>query len=289
MSVIQAHGANIQQIKNYNSIATIKNFSVAEYIYEEGRETIEPFSHNHLEYEFMVPIKTIPLLVYDKANYIGEVGYIYPVNPMVTHGLALSLEHSHCLSITVDAEFLDKQKKILGHEGEYFYTRYDVPYGFFDTIKDFQNEFNKPEPNLYKMDSLAKLIVSILIEEGLAKKVDNRRPEKQYHKNIKSVILYMTTHCRDKDMDIAMLAKMSGYSQTYFTKAFKGYMNDSPIVHLNKLRISEAKSLMIGGERSFTKISNECGYRNLSSFTEAFKRVTGKTPSEYLSKYIKTK
>lgn len=287
MSVIQAHGASIEQIKNYNSIATIKFLSIAEYIYEEGRETIAAFSHAHQEYEFLIPVKTIPLIVYDKASYIGEVGYIYPVNPMVTHGLGLSLEHSHCYSITVNTEFLEKQKKILGYDGEYFYTRYDVPFGFFDTVKEFQNEFNKAEPSVFKLESLGKLIVSILIDEGLSKKVDNRRPEKKYHKNIKSVILYMTEHSSDKDMNIESLAKMSGYSPTYFTKAFKGYMNDSPVVHLNKLRISEAKAMMISGEKSFTKIADATGYKNLSTFTEAFKRVTGKTPSEYYNKYIK--
>ena len=41
LGVLQAHGVNISQVKNYNSIHTIKEFSIAEYYYEEGRKTID--------------------------------------------------------------------------------------------------------------------------------------------------------------------------------------------------------------------------------------------------------
>jgi hypothetical protein len=120
MGVLQAHGASISQIKNYNSISTIRDFSIAEYYYEEGHETIDAFSHSHTEYEFIIPIDTVALLVYEKANYIGEVGYIYPVNPLVTHGIVFPLHKSSVIDITVDKDYLDDLKKRLGYEDKYF-------------------------------------------------------------------------------------------------------------------------------------------------------------------------
>ena len=105
--------------------------------------------------------------------------------------------------------------------------------------------------------------------------------------NIKNIIIYMYDHYKECDLTIEKLASLSGYSTTYFTKAFKAYMNDSPIVHLNKLRISEAKSLMLENkELKFKDISLMVGYDNLSTFTESFKRVTTLTPNEYKEKYI---
>lgn len=286
MGVLQAHGISISQIKNFNSISTIKNFSIAEYYYEEGKETIDAFSHSHPEYEFIIPIETIALLVYEKANYIGEVGYIYPVNPMVVHGIAFPLNQSHVIDITIDKDYIEDIKEKLGFKDKYFYTRFMMPTSILDVIKDFKLELSKPQYNVFKAENLAKLITSSLVFFGLSLDVDNRRPEKKYRKNIKNIILYMYNHYKDPDLDISFLAEMSDYSLAYFTKAFKAYMNDTPIVHLNKLRISEAKAMLLRGETSFTDIYKAVGYRNLSSFTEAFKRVTGYTPSEYKQKFI---
>ena len=287
MGVLQAHGININQIKNYNSISTIKDFSIAEYFYEDGKETIDAFSHSHLEYEFIIPTETIALLVYDKANYIGEVGYIYPVNPNVTHGIVFPLDKSAVIDITVSQDYVDDLKTRLGFQDKYFYTRFMMPPTILEVIRDFQQELSKPQYNVFKAENLAKLITSTLICTGLSLEVDNRRPEKKYRKNIKNMILYMYNHYMDPNLDISYLAQISDYSLAYFTKAFKAYMNDTPIVHLNKLRISEAKALLLRGETSFTEIYQQVGYRNLSSFTEAFKRITGFTPSEFKQKYIK--
>ncbi|MCR5112315.1 MAG: AraC family transcriptional regulator [Acholeplasmatales bacterium] len=286
MGVLQAHGLNMNHIKNYNSIFTLKNFSIAEYHYVEGRETLPEFSHNHKEYEFIIPLKTIPLLVYDKACYIGEVGYIYPVNPFTEHGIVYPLDKSACIDITIDFDFMEEIKSQMGVSNHYFYTRFNVPPAFMDVIREFQNEYSKEKPDEFRLENLARLIATTMAEVGLSENADNRRPEKKYRKNIKQMILYMYNNFQNENLDIADLAEMSGYSVAYFTKAFKAYMNDTPVVHLNKLRISEAKALMYAGDVSCTDIYKKVGYRNLSSFTEAFKRVTGLTPSAFKETYI---
>ena len=127
----------------------------------------------------------------------------------------------------------------------------------------------------------------MLVHIGLSDKTDRRRPEKKYAKNIKNIIVYMHDHYKEADLTIEKLAELSGYSVTYFTKAFKAYMADSPIVHLNKLRISEAKSLLVTNPNlKFKDISLMVGFDNLSTFTESFKRVTGLKPKDYKAKYI---
>ena len=93
MSVYLAHGMNLVEVKKYNFIDGDDAFSIAEYFYEEGKNTMLPFSHEHDEYEFIIPLTTIPLLYYNKANYIGEVGFCYPVNPYVSHGLEFDLDN----------------------------------------------------------------------------------------------------------------------------------------------------------------------------------------------------
>jgi AraC-like DNA-binding protein len=53
----------------------------------------------------------------------------------------------------------------------------------------------------------------------------------------------------------------------------------------NKLRIQHAMNLMTQGkasEMTLEALASECGFKHRSTFIEAFKRETGKTPSEFL-------
>lgn len=282
MNLVDCHAGGYNNIDNYTSHKTIDNFSIAYYHFTNNGKTVLPFSHSHLAYEFIIPIKTVPLLIYDKANYIGEVGYVYPVNPNVIHGIEFPLNESEVIDIVCDMDYFDNLKKELGFDKEYFYTRFTMNYSFVELCKSFINNSNSSNDK-----NISNLICDMLIETGLSDKTDRRRPEKKYAKNIKNIIIYMYDNFRDCSLTIEKLATLSGYSTTYFTKAFKAYMNDSPIVHLNKIRISEAKALMITKKTlKFKEISEMVGFDNLSTFTESFKRVTGYTPKDFKSKYI---
>ena len=281
MNVMSAHYGGFNTIDSYTSHKTIDNFSVAYYRHENNKVAFQPFSHQHLAYEFIIPIKTVPLLIYDKANYIGEVGYVYPVNPNVVHGIEFALDESELLDIVVDMDYFNKLKKELGYDNEYFYTRFPINYSFVSLCHSFINSDGSMN------DNFSNLICTMLIQTGLSDKTDRRRPEKKYAKNIKSIIIYMYEHYKECDLTIEKLAKLSGYSITYFTKVFKAYMSDTPVTHLNKLRISEAKSLMISNkDLRFKDIALMVGYDNLSTFTESFKRINGLLPKEFKEKYI---
>ena len=223
---------------------------------------------------------------YAKANYIGEVGFCYPVNPYFEHGIDVEL-HSKVISITVEKEYVESIKKELGFEGKYFYTRFIYKKNLLDLINAFEKEYKDGGmTRVTKLNDLSYQIVSLWIKLGLESGADNRRPEKQYVKNMKNVLMYIEKNFRDSELTIAKIAEFSGYSLAYFTKAFKLYMNDTPIMHLNKRRISHAKALLQNDKITLGEVATQCGYKNLSTFTEAFKRVMGMLPTEYRKKYL---
>lgn len=285
MSVVSAHAKSINELQKYDFIYSLSYFSIAENEVENKTLVLQAFIHNHDEYEFIIPLTTIPLLYYSKANYIGEVGFIYPVNPYVDHGLEVDL-HSRVISITISQEYVEKIKEQLGYKGHYFYTRFMYKSAFLDLIKAYEEEYRN-NPNSKKLDKIAFSITTNLIKLGLESGEDNRRPEKKYAKHMKQILLYIEDNYKDPDFNVAKIAEYSGYSFAYFTKAFKKYMHDTPIMHLNKRRISDAKSLLKNKDLQLSDIAKMVGYKNLSTFTEAFKRSMGLLPSEYRNKYIK--
>ena len=285
MSVYLAHGLNANEIKKYSSVDETKDFSVAEYFGEEGKPKLSSFQHEHEEYEFIIPLKTIPLMKYEKANYIGEVGFCYPVNPFVNHGVEFELENSHVISITVSKKFVDARKEKLGFKDKYFYTRFLYDKDLLIAIQKFQEAVRNESSNRMIPEVIATKLLDYLIAEGLSSGEDNRRPEKVYTKNIRHVIVYMFANYRDPELNVVKLAEYSGYSVSYFSRAFKAYMGDSPVVHLNKLRLSEAKELFKDKNLTLGEIAVRVGYKNLSTFTEAFKSIIGMKPKKYRDKY----
>ena len=143
MSVYLAHGVSQKEIEKFNSIVEYKGFSVAEYYSLPDKEPMLSFQHSHDEYEFIFPIRTIPLLRYEKANYIGEVGYCYPVNPEVNHGIEFDLEESHVISITVSKKLVEARKEKLGFAGKFFYTRFLAEKELMMGIRKFQQQASK--------------------------------------------------------------------------------------------------------------------------------------------------
>lgn len=284
MSVYLAHGMNLVEVKKYNFIDGDDAFSIAEYFYEEGKNTMLPFSHEHDEYEFIIPLTTIPLLFYANADYIGEVGFCYPVNPYVQHGLELNL-NSKVISITISREYVEAKKATLGFANQYFYTRFFYNRALIELIRTYQNLFLSDDiDKKFKLINVASKITTYLIKNGLKTGEDNRRPEKQF--NMRKVVLYIEENYLDPELTIEKCAEYSGYSMRYFSKAFKLYMADTPIMHLNKRRISEARRILQNEDVPLGEVAKRCGYKNFSTFSQAFNRIMGMTPTEYRNKYL---
>ena len=281
MSVLTAHAVSENSLETYDTICTLSNFSIAENISIDKAKHLEAFTHKHEEYEFLIPLTTVPLLRYEKANYLGEFGYIYPVNPFVEHGLEFDL-HSKVISITVDRLFLDNIKNKMGYENRYFYTRFAYNQTIINLIRQFQNIFTSATPDKENLlNECVNNILTYLIDAGLKDNIDKRRPQKEYAKNIKKVLVYVEEHFTEPDLTINKLAEISNYSVGYFTRAFIRYMGDTPIMHLSKRRISEAKVLIRNQTLSLREIAKKVGYKNFSTFTEAFKRNVGCPPKDW--------
>ena len=278
MSLINAHGFDANALKTYEYIFYNDFFSIASYNSETNNK-MKSFCHAHEQYEFIIPYNTIPILVYDNANYLGEVGYCYPVNPFTKHGIDFEL-NSNLYSIVVDREYMDKLKEELGFKDRYFYTRFLVTKELVSALSILK--VNKDTKNINN-------IIKILINDGLKDEIDNRRPEKKYFSGIKESILFMMNNFTDKTLTIKKVSEYSCYAYTYYTKAFKQFMDEAPIVYLNKLRLSKAKELMKDPGLSLSDIASMSGFVTSSAFTESFKRIVGLMPKDYRKKYIEGK
>lgn len=87
-----------------------------------------------------------------------------------------------------------------------------------------------------------------------------------------------------KNLDLDLIAKEINLSPTYFHKKFKEFYNLTPREFLLKIRLKNAKRLLLTSDLTFFEISENCGFSSQAYFNFQFKKETGLTPGEYRSK-----
>jgi AraC family transcriptional regulator len=96
----------------------------------------------------------------------------------------------------------------------------------------------------------------------------------------RSVVAYIEDHLAEQ-ISLATLAQLVRLSPHYFCRAFKQSFGTPPHRYHTHRRIERAKSLLAAPAPSVTDIGFTVGFGNTSSFTAAFHKATGLTPTAY--------
>jgi AraC family transcriptional regulator len=96
----------------------------------------------------------------------------------------------------------------------------------------------------------------------------------------KRVVEFIEEHLAE-DVSLLTLAELVDLSVYHFARAFKQSFGVPPHrFHMDR-RMDRARSLLQRPALSVTQIGIQIGFRETSSFTRAFRKITGLTPTEY--------
>jgi AraC family transcriptional regulator len=96
----------------------------------------------------------------------------------------------------------------------------------------------------------------------------------------KRVIEFIEEHLAE-EISLAALAELVGLSLYHFARTFTQSFGVPPHHYHMARRIDRARRLLQEPALSVTQIGIQIGFRETSSFTRAFRRFTGLTPTEY--------
>jgi AraC family transcriptional regulator len=96
----------------------------------------------------------------------------------------------------------------------------------------------------------------------------------------KRVVEFVGEHLAE-EISLAALAEIADLSLYHFARAFTQSFGVPPHRYHMARRMDRAKSLLQRPALSVTQIGIQIGFRETSSFTRAFRRFTGLTPTEY--------
>jgi AraC family transcriptional regulator len=96
----------------------------------------------------------------------------------------------------------------------------------------------------------------------------------------KRVVEFIEEHLAE-DVSLAALAGLVDLSLYHFARAFKQSFGAPPHRYHMARRMDHARGLLKKPALSVTEIGIQTGFRDTSSFTRAFRKFTGLTPTEY--------
>ncbi len=82
-------------------------------------------------------------------------------------------------------------------------------------------------------------------------------------------------------LDVAALARQAHVSPAHFSRRFKEAYGESPHQYVLSRRVERAQELLRNTKLSVTEICLEVGFQSLGSFSAAFHRIAGATPTAY--------
>jgi len=96
----------------------------------------------------------------------------------------------------------------------------------------------------------------------------------------RSVAQYIEENMSEQ-ISLAELAELARLSVFHFSRAFKQSFGMPPHRYHTSRRIERAKTLLAKPIQSVTEIALDMGFSDTSSFTAAFRKMAGRTPTEY--------
>jgi AraC-like DNA-binding protein len=84
-----------------------------------------------------------------------------------------------------------------------------------------------------------------------------------------------------EDMSLGQVAKAVNTSTFYFCKMFKKVTGLNFTDYVSRVRIENAKNLLLNPNLRISEIAYEVGFQSLTHFNRVFKKIMGQSPTEY--------
>lgn len=110
-----------------------------------------------------------------------------------------------------------------------------------------------------------------------------------FHSSICQLLETYLLENYQQEVSFQELGEKFGFTPEYLGKIFKKYSGETPSKYLTKLRMNEAKRLLLGNpDMEIQMVGELVGYKDGFYFSRVFKSYTGIQPSEFRNQGQKT-
>lgn len=119
--------------------------------------------------------------------------------------------------------------------------------------------------------------------EKIAKAVESNQG---FSKAIFRVRKIIEGHYMETDLSTKSLAEQVFLTTTYLSSLFSKETGMTISEYITRVRIEQSMMLLKDNQMKLAEIAQKVGYSDANYYTKAFKKVTGRTPSDYRERQI---
>lgn len=147
-------------------------------------------------------------------------------------------------------------------------------------LQDSDKRYHNPLLN----NALTSVIIHELYSQGSAyKKFSDPKKSAQIYNDITDYIIYHAC----ENIRVSEVADYFGYNEKYLTTFFRRQSGVSLKQFMLQAKMDAAKAELTDTNHSISQIAYNVGFSDSHNFTNAFKKITGLSPSAYRESYTK--
>lgn len=149
--------------------------------------------------------------------------------------------------------------------------------------QDFQHRFAHLNETAETLDEFEYQFMGIMAMFEAC--VDEDRQARRHHSIAMQAKGYIDAHFADPDLSLARVSDIFKLQPSALSLLFKEELGEKFVDYVLKIRMQQAKRLLIETEDSIQSIAEQIGYQNVNSFYRAFKKLQDVPPGEFRNMY----
>lgn len=141
-------------------------------------------------------------------------------------------------------------------------------------------DFHEKETNMLKLYAFFMDYLADLLQLSSCLSPFDEQPAAPDDSRIHSIIEYIHQHCTES-ITIPELAKLADMPEKSFIRYFHSNVGISPKRYVNECRMKYAAELLADERKSIASVAEELGYSDQYSFSKAFHKYYGDSPSMF--------
>jgi len=252
-------------------------------------------SHQHTAIEISCVISGAGTMICEDDSYQFKKGDVFVFSPGESHRISEYMEDTDVLCLHFEPHYI--------WCGESGFSGTELLDTFLNKGMKYQNllttelseyvsdKITYMEEEIINMEReyssavkivLIDVLIHLLRYSGFAAASKMSDSRKYNLERLKKSMDYIDAHL-ESNLDLDSLAEAADMSRSYFCTVFKRYNGIKPWDYITIKRIDKALKMLSYSTEKKINIAFDCGFNNTANFYRAFKKITGRTPGDYIA------